>query len=115
MAHMKPDVIRTTMMDIDTNAGSFIVPVDVFDPADPLACTEGTRLFGTEEVAGWFARLSAPGYMGCTDWMGPYNSEREAKADLHFIYDVCSECCGSLDGDTCTECGASVNESNSME
>ena len=112
MAHMKPDITHITMIDVDTNAGSFLVPADVFDAADPLACTEGTKLYGTEEVTGWFARLSAPGYLDCTDWIGPYATEWEAKADLLDTYDVCPECGGNLDedGSTCAECGSDFGE-----
>jgi hypothetical protein len=29
-------------------------------------------------AAGWYGRLSAPGYMDCTDWAGPFESEAEA-------------------------------------
>lgn len=32
----------------------------------------------TDRREGWFYRLSAPGYMDCTDWSGPYASEVEA-------------------------------------
>lgn len=35
-----------------------------------------------ETLFGWFCRLSAPGYMDCTDWSGPYESEEEAAQEL---------------------------------
>jgi hypothetical protein len=31
-----------------------------------------------DETRGWLVRLSAPGYMDCTDWMGPFETEEEA-------------------------------------
>lgn len=31
-----------------------------------------------ENLAGWYGRLSAPGYLEATDWDGPYESDEEA-------------------------------------
>lgn len=31
-----------------------------------------------ESLAGWYGRLSAPGYLDATDWDGPYESDEEA-------------------------------------
>jgi len=36
----------------------------------------------SEDLAGYYFRLSAPGYLDCTDWSGPFQSEEEAVADL---------------------------------
>ena len=36
--------------------------------------------------AGWYSRLSAPGYMDCTEWSGPFETELEAVLDLHELY-----------------------------
>jgi hypothetical protein len=41
-----------------------------------------------ELVSGWFCRLSAPGYMDCTDWSGPYETEQEARDYIAEQYDV---------------------------
>ncbi len=38
--------------------------------------------------AGWYARLSAPGYMDATDWHGPYSSEAEALKAVCEFYEV---------------------------
>lgn len=35
---------------------------------------------------GWYARLSAPGYLDCTDWHGPYESEAQALVALWEVY-----------------------------
>jgi hypothetical protein len=37
---------------------------------------------------GWYARLSAPGYLDCTDWSGPYESERDALQAVMEEYEV---------------------------
>ena len=38
-----------------------------------------------EPEAGWYSRLSASGYMDCTDWSGPFETEQEA---LDYIMDL---------------------------
>lgn len=34
----------------------------------------------------WMARLSAPGYLDCTEWTGPFETEAEARAYLSDTY-----------------------------
>lgn len=38
--------------------------------------------------AGWYSRLSAPGYLDCTDWVGPFETEDDALRDCMEAYDV---------------------------
>ena len=38
------------------------------------------------EEDGIFARLSAPGYLDCTDWDGPFDTEEQAVASLLNVY-----------------------------
>lgn len=38
--------------------------------------------------AGWYARLSAPGYLDATDWYGPFNTSDEALAHVMDLYEV---------------------------
>ena len=40
----------------------------------------------TEEATGFWARLSAPGYLDCTDWSGPFDTEEEAARYLLETY-----------------------------
>lgn len=40
-----------------------------------------------ETITGkFFARLSAPGYLDATDWIGPYDSEKEARESLAELF-----------------------------
>ncbi len=39
-------------------------------------------------TAGWYGRLSAPGYLDCTDWNGPFASEAEALQAVMDLYEV---------------------------
>ena len=41
---------------------------------------------------GWYARLSAPGYLDATDWEGPFNTEAEALRFILDYYDDYYEC-----------------------
>lgn len=50
----------------------------------------------TEEKA-WFARLSADGYLDCTDWIGPFETETEAIKEL---FDQHGDDCETID-DVC--------------
>lgn len=112
MTHMKPEIIRTRMIDVDTDAGHVLVPADVFNPLKPLEFTEGAKLYGTDKVSGWFARLSAPGFVDCTDWRGPFYSRWEAKAEILRSYGVCPDCGVGLDDErpVCANCEADYGE-----
>jgi hypothetical protein len=37
-----------------------------------------SRAFSVERQVGWYGRLSAPGYLDCTEWDGPYDTADEA-------------------------------------
>ena len=54
-------------------------------------------VFDIQRVDGWFARLSAPGYMDATDWLGPYESEKEAAEEVMSLFD-CDEDGNDIDG-----------------
>jgi hypothetical protein len=41
-----------------------------------------------DKARGWFSRLSAPGYMDCTEWSGPFDTIEEAQADITETWDV---------------------------
>lgn len=106
MAFMKPEITEDKMVLVETDAGDWLVPTDVYDPEKPLDCTEGSELYRTEHVSGWFARLSAPGFLDCTDWMGPFETEWEARAELSESFEVCAHCGNDLDDAGCPDCGA---------
>jgi hypothetical protein len=47
---------------------------------------DGSSIYSIELVRGWCARYSAPGYLDCTDWCGPYSAEDEALAECRAVY-----------------------------
>lgn len=77
MSFMKPQIYRGGYFAVETSDGTEIVPADV------IGRTMGTageafenyvsgHILDTDECVehkeGWLARMSAPGYMDCTDW-----------------------------------------------
>ena len=40
-----------------------------------------------EAISGWYGRLSASGYLDCTDWVGPFDDEYAACEALADMYD----------------------------
>jgi len=58
---------------------------DMIDRMEPHL-DSGTEIVSVECVRGWFARLSAPGYLDCTEWCGPFPSEAAALAHLEEMY-----------------------------
>ena len=54
---------------------------------------------------GYVARMSAPGYMDCTEWEGPFGSVQEAMVALEESFELCAVCGGDLDEDyACESC-----------
>ena len=57
----------------------FMVPVtEYFFEQDVIEY--GINAEEDEPEAGWYGRLSAPGYLDATDWHGPYKTSDEALA-----------------------------------
>lgn len=87
MAHMKPVVEHMVCYHVDTNQGTEIVPENVCGKIDltdapsllnecqrVLRYCEGNCVNDIERKEGFYSRLSANGYMDCTDWNGPYTT-----------------------------------------
>lgn len=95
MAFMEAEITRKQRWySIDTDMGAWFIPTDVPNctEAEALACvdeedgdtikellryTEGRELNEVSVLVGYGVRLSAPGYMDCTDWE-VYTNKREA-------------------------------------
>lgn len=59
---------------------------------DVVWCDEKLDGYAVEsEVEGWGARLSAPGYLDCTEWL-VCDTEAEARDELVTLYDLCPHC-----------------------
>jgi hypothetical protein len=100
MAFMIPIADYFTAYRVSTNCGDELVPEDLVGAidldAEPtseeweslLQYCEGNRIEGVAREEGWYARLSAPGYLDCTSWDGPHATEQEALDAVKAEYDV---------------------------
>jgi len=103
---MQPQAQQMRMLHIETTIGTEVIPADLVGET-PTATALRDYLEGTpyaddktgklEEDSwdletGWYARFSAPGYLDCTDWVGPEDSEGGALAALADLHDVCASC-----------------------
>lgn len=69
----------------ESQNNEFMQPsVAYFDSTEWCDAIEGDRR--NPENHGWYVRLSAPGYLDCTDWEGPFDSEFEAMAELYDMF-----------------------------
>jgi len=88
---MQPQSVKMTCYHVETSHGTEIIPADLVGSSPDLLAfadyCEGEPEEFTRE-SGWYARLSAPGYMDCTSWTGPHSSEREALGDLADTFDL---------------------------
>lgn len=98
MSFMQPQVYLSTYYRVETTHGTEFVPIEVVGDvsayADPYAalqaCCNGTIEgepgdFEFITATGWLARMSAPGYMDCTEWAA-FASEQQARAYLAETY-----------------------------
>jgi len=96
MSFMQRQVIESDYFEIETTDGTYIVPADVISDK-PIAQVD-IELFAafisgevlTDEPFvdvqhGWIARLSAPGYLDCTDWSA-FKTKDEAEKWLDEFY-----------------------------
>ncbi len=85
IAFMQPAIEFGTFIVGETTEGTVVLHPDVFE-TEKKRC----KLLRSErwrKKQGWFGRLSAPGFFDCTDWSGPFDSEKEAKEFLSDMYD----------------------------
>jgi hypothetical protein len=99
MSFMQPEIARFTMLLIDNVHGETqYIPAVVASPnptpADLAEYADGDLSDNAEitAVTAYWARFSAPGYLDCTDWHGPYDTKADATTGLADTYDVCTEC-----------------------
>lgn len=108
MAFMQPHIEQSDYLRVTTNAGDEIVPADLvrvsfaidyraggyfsedneFHSALARAIApycEGSDIGEIWPMRGFLARMSAPGYMDCTDWSA-HATEEEARAYLAEMY-----------------------------
>jgi hypothetical protein len=83
---MTPKIFHGVMYEATDDDGFNYLTDEIPSKRDGTDSVEGEDY---ETLTGWFCRLSADGYMDCTDWQGPYETEAEAEEAL--IADYCSD------------------------
>lgn len=104
MAFMIPCYVLGDWFEVDTiEAGTVTIPADCLDAdnmrdfrkdGDAVSITYRTKKYG--------ARLSAPGYMDCTDW-DLFDTLEKAQAHIRDTYDVDPDTGEDLDDDDNTD------------
>src|SRR6185312_4965791 len=103
MAFMQKQIEEDTWYEVDTKAGISFIPVDVVgkldydDDAEDFTVDSKDNLlqylevfkvediYSVEERKGFGARMSAPGYLDCTEW-AVFDTYEEANAYLDEYY-----------------------------
>jgi len=84
---MEPETFRGSMWAVEThNDEYFMYPVDYFDKEDVVHEVGKENIAKFKKLNGWFGRMSAPGYLDATDWIGPFRSEQDVMAELEEQY-----------------------------
>lgn len=91
MGFMRAEWYQTDYWRIETSAGTCIVPKDVESDRSRLAPYVDVGTYDPDDdvyaESGWVGRMSAPGYMDCTDWIA-CETEEEVKRELAEAYDL---------------------------
>ena len=88
MAFMEPQYLEGIWFDIDGDCGiTSVFADDVGHNTTVLADYYEGKIESVEKRRGVGARLSAPGFMDCTEW-AVYPTLEEARAGIEETYDV---------------------------
>jgi hypothetical protein len=90
MPHMIPVYDDMECFLVETSHGTECVPCDLTDEDSLADYLEGKQSPDeiVERKRGIYCRLSAPGYMDCTEWAGPFETIEEAQEHIRDMYDV---------------------------
>lgn len=86
MSFMRPEItIKMDWWEVDGDCGMFYYPANCIsrDEARREGCL--SKVFNIQKITGHGARLSAPGYLDCTEW-SVHDTEAEAAQELIDMY-----------------------------
>ena len=113
MSFMNPDIQHCDYFEVETNSGSWIVPADLVSRKGKLSrfadYVEGNEVESAEFKTGYLARLSASGYMDCTEWSA-FDTEVEA---IEYLLETYND--GEDDEDWAGELQERIDELNSSD
>ena len=97
MSHMQKMTTMELFVVAETNSGKTCFPAEFIGVSDERDLSDDelrlcdqyaeSKVTEAEAVLGWFARMSAPGYMDSTEWCGPFDSEEKAIDHLEAMYE----------------------------
>lgn len=95
MSFMQPQIVFDEWWKVETDDGTLFLPVDVvgdgaLKPIDFIPYIESGKPPAPDAydlIEGYGARLSAPGYLDCTEWV-VFATEAEAEEYLKETYDA---------------------------
>ena len=91
MSFMKPEIFRDKFQVIrDTSEGDIYTPLDFADSPEDAANEWDVPIENIETIEGYGARLSASGYMDCTEW-AVFDTREEA---AQYLLDMYGNECG---------------------
>ena len=83
---MQPEIYEGDYWEVETDAGTEIVPTDVASDEDELPdFIEGSEVLSAELKHGWLARIQAPGYLDSSPWSA-FDTYDEAAEHLVEMY-----------------------------
>jgi len=86
MNNMKPEIVYSRWTIIDSKHGVTLYPHDVSIP-DAIEDSGGIDVIYSVEVEyGWAYRLFMPGYLDCTEWVGPFSCDQFATDHIYETY-----------------------------
>lgn len=98
MAFMQPQFTEDTLWwEVDGNCGVLTLPCSLFSKEDTISLYDGAPM-EVEQISGIGARLSAPGYMDCTEW-AVFDTMEEARAYMRDVWEVDPDTGDALDED----------------
>ena len=96
MGFMVPQVCHMKMLHVETDIGTEYIPADLVGEEhtheDLLEYCEGSEVFEVSWEEGFYCREHAPGYLDCTEWVGPFATEEEAVTEYCDVHDICEKC-----------------------
>lgn len=86
MYTMKPEIVYSRWTIIDGMHGTKLYPYEI-SILDAIQDYGGTDIINEIEVEfAWCYRLSMPGYLDCTEWVGPFAWKHQAERECEETY-----------------------------
>ena len=92
MSFMKPEIVNSDGFIVEINGEEHHFPSTVFETFEEIRrFHSGVEVKLVERVEDkYFSRLSAPGYLDCTEWCC-YDTNEEAYDALESLYGLCPD------------------------